>query len=62
MLEEYSSLYFKKTTYAPFMIIAFEAKNKLKDDAPAIVHIDGTSRVQTVDKKIHDKEILRVTK
>ena len=40
------------------MIIAFEAKNKLKDDAPAIVHIDGTSRVQIVYKEINPKYCL----
>ena len=55
MLEEYCREYFKKTTYAPFMIIAFEAENKLKDDAPAIVHIDGTSRVQLVYKETNPK-------
>ena len=55
MLAEYSKEYFKETTYAPFMIIAFEAKNKLKDDAPAIVHIDGTSRGQLVYKELNPK-------
>ena len=53
MLEEYADYYFKKSTYAPFMIIAFEANEKLKEDAPAIVHIDGTSRVQLVNKKVN---------
>ena len=55
ILEEYCREYFKNNTYAPFMIIAFEAKNKLKEDAPAIVHIDGTSRVQIVYKETNPK-------
>jgi len=50
VLEEYADDYFKNTTYAPFMIIAFDAKEKLINDAPAVVHIDGTSRVQLVNK------------
>lgn len=33
---------------APFMIIAFRATDRLKSDAPAIVHVDGTVRVQLV--------------
>ncbi len=40
--------YFDKYTEAPFMNIAFLANEKLKTDALAIVHIDGTARVQTV--------------
>ena len=34
------------------MIIAFDANEELQKDAPAIVHIDGTSRVQFVDKDV----------
>ena len=43
--------YFVKYTEAPFMIISFEATDKLTEDAPAIVHVDGTSRVQMVHKE-----------
>ncbi|MEM7123453.1 MAG: carbamoyltransferase C-terminal domain-containing protein [Pseudomonadota bacterium] len=37
---------------APFMIIAFDATEALKEDAPAIVHVDGTARVQMVHKDV----------
>lgn len=40
--------YFEKYTEAPFMNLAFGANEKLKAEAPAIVHVDGTARVQTV--------------
>ena len=44
--------YFDHYTEASFMIIAFPANEKLKKDAPAIVHVDGTSRVQMVRKEV----------
>ena len=40
--------YFDCATYAPFMVIAFDANDALRRDAPAIVHVDGTARVQSV--------------
>lgn len=49
MAVEAAAEYFDSHTDAPWMIIAFDANEKLKRDAPAIVHIDGTSRVQLVD-------------
>jgi carbamoyltransferase len=48
MTAEAAPLYFARFTDAPFMIIAFEANERLKRDAPAIVHVDGTARVQLV--------------
>ena len=36
------------------MVISFEANEQLKLKAPAIVHIDGTARVQLVDKEVNE--------
>jgi len=44
--------YLKSYDDAPFMIIAYEATDALKTEAPAIVHVDGTARVQMVHKDI----------
>jgi carbamoyltransferase len=38
----------------PFMILAFRATQKLIDDAPAIVFIDSTTRVQTVERQYNN--------
>lgn len=38
---------------APFMVIAFRAKPALKEDAPAVVHVDETVRVQLVHQETH---------
>jgi carbamoyltransferase len=50
ILAEAMPRYFDRYTDAPFMIIAFPANDRLRTDAPAIVHVDGTSRVQTVNR------------
>ncbi|MEW6154487.1 MAG: carbamoyltransferase C-terminal domain-containing protein [Actinomycetota bacterium] len=44
--------YFDRYTDAPFMIIAFPANSRLASDAPAVVHVDGTSRVQFVHERV----------
>jgi carbamoyltransferase len=52
ILAERADEYLVRYTNAPFMVIAFEATDKLKADAPAIVHVDGTARVQIVGKNV----------
>jgi carbamoyltransferase len=46
---EAAARYLVKPTAAPFMILAFEATQLARDTVPAVVHVDGTVRVQTVD-------------
>jgi carbamoyltransferase len=50
---EYAKEYFKNYTNSPFMNVAFDASEKLIKDAPAIVHVDGTARVQLVHQEFH---------
>lgn len=52
MLADRSPDYLRSYTKAPFMIMAFKATEKLAKDAPAIVHVDGTARVQLVEKDV----------
>jgi carbamoyltransferase len=52
MVAEAAGQYFDQHTDAPFMIMAFPANDRLKRDAPAVVHIDGTSRVQLVHQSV----------
>lgn len=54
ILEEHVHEYFEmpgNISYAPYM--QFVAKCKKPEEFPAIIHADGTSRVQTVNKKDH---------
>ena len=53
VLEEHASKIFmiNKKTRVPFMEKAVLVKNNWKNKIPAVVHVDGTARVQTVSKK-----------
>lgn len=52
---ESASTYLKKASPAPFMILAFEATDEAKARVPAVVHVDGTMRVQTVDRETNPR-------
>ncbi|MEY4332018.1 MAG: hypothetical protein RLZZ196_756, partial [Bacteroidota bacterium] len=49
--EEYASKWFKMDFESPYMQYAVECLQP--DRIPAVVHKDGTSRVQTVNKEQH---------
>jgi carbamoyltransferase len=52
ILEEHLGEYFKiPTTKSPYMQFIADAKMITKKNYPAIIHADGTSRVQTVSKE-----------
>jgi carbamoyltransferase len=38
---------------SPYMSFAVDAKEKTKNIIPSIVHVDGTCRIQTLDKKFN---------
>ena len=53
VLEEKIEDYFETYGYnvSPYMMVAFKIKNeKIRDKIPAVVHKDGTTRVQTIGK------------
>lgn len=52
MRAEDASRFLTRHTDAPFMIVAFEATDELAQIAPAVVHVDGTARVQLVNKAV----------
>jgi carbamoyltransferase len=41
--------YFKGTFDAPFMVVTFPVIDGVKDRIPAVVHVDGTARIQSVN-------------
>jgi carbamoyltransferase len=49
LTEEAASRYLVDPAPAPFMILAFEATEEARRETPAVVHVDGTMRPQTVD-------------
>ncbi len=42
----------KETTATDFMLMAYPAKPDVKDKIPAVLHVDGTGRIQTVKKDL----------
>ena len=55
MLYERIDEYLVDAEEAPFMIMAFKAKDGTKKEIPAVVHVDGTFRPQTVRKEANPK-------
>ena len=56
VLEEYAEDYFiMNNDKSPYMCSVYEVKNQNKSKIPSVVHVDGTSRVQTVDKNLNFK-------
>lgn len=52
ILEEKANDWFEmKTKVSPFMNLVFPVRIEKKDKIPAVTHVDGTARVQTVSKK-----------
>jgi carbamoyltransferase len=52
ILKEYSGEYFTKTDEVPFMEKVFPIKPEMQAVIPAVTHVDGTGRLQTVDKGV----------
>jgi carbamoyltransferase len=49
VLEERASKYFELSGSSPFMLRTARVQPSMKGVIPAVVHVDGTARVQTVD-------------
>jgi carbamoyltransferase len=55
VIKEEANKYFDMNQDSPYMCAVYEAKNEIKHLIPAVVHVDGTARVQTVDRKSNEK-------
>ncbi|HKT36171.1 MAG TPA: carbamoyltransferase C-terminal domain-containing protein [Nitrospira sp.] len=51
VLEERASEYFELVDPSPFMLRTVKVQPSMKGVIPAVVHVDGTARVQTVDRE-----------
>jgi len=52
-LREKAGDYFEGAFDSPFMLFVFNVKPEMRECIPAVTHIDGTARVQTVDREAH---------
>tara|TARA_B100000029_G_scaffold473620_1_gene515181 strand:+ start:1113 stop:2843 length:1731 start_codon:yes stop_codon:yes gene_type:complete len=55
ILSEFTNDYFEITQPSPHMLIAVNVKSEKIDEIPAVVHVDGSARVQTVTKSDNPK-------
>jgi carbamoyltransferase len=55
ILDEYQGEYFENAVYSPFMLTALQVRKEKRAVIPAIVHVDGSSRPQTVSKNVNRK-------
>ncbi len=55
VLEERASDYFELAEPSPFMLFTHKAKPSAKGVIPAVIHVDGTARVQTVDREANPR-------
>jgi carbamoyltransferase len=53
VMEEHAEDWFVDARVAPFMLFVFDVKEDMKERIPAVTHIDGTARVQTVNRNQH---------
>ncbi len=55
ILEDHTDEWFEINDKVPFMSKVYKVKKEKKDLIPAVVHIDGTGRLQTVNKDVSNK-------
>lgn len=55
VLAEYAHEYFVDSVNSPFMTINFTVNKSVRRKIPAVVHVDGTSRIQTVTADTNPK-------
>ncbi len=53
ILEEEVTRYFENMRVSPYMLLIADAKENAQDEIPAVIHIDNTARVQTVNAEIN---------
>ncbi|MCK5017826.1 MAG: hypothetical protein KAS32_12255, partial [Candidatus Peribacteraceae bacterium] len=55
VLEERSSEYFDLDRPSPYMLLVADVKPEKREEVPAITHIDGTARIQTISASENSK-------
>ncbi len=53
VLEEDASAWFEDASYSPFMLFVHNVRAEMADRIPAVRHVDGTARIQTVNERQH---------
>jgi carbamoyltransferase len=55
ILEEHVGDYFEQTHPAPTMLMVYQIKQERRSEIPAVTHIDGSGRLQTVSREMNPR-------
>ncbi|RFM36752.1 carbamoyltransferase family protein [Chitinophaga silvisoli] len=55
VMEDKAAEWFEGASYSPFMLFVYEVKEEKRGMIPAVTHVDGTARIQTVNREQHEK-------
>lgn len=55
VLEEHAREYFEHEGRSPYMLFCPRVREQKRGDIPAVTHVDGTARVQTVSRKMNPR-------
>ncbi len=55
VLEEVAPEWFEGAHFSPFMLFVYDVKPDKKDKIPAVTHVDGTARIQTINRSQHSR-------
>ena len=55
VLEEDAAAWFDNAGYSPFMLFVYGVKPEKADLIPAVRHVDGTARIQTINREQHQQ-------
>jgi carbamoyltransferase len=53
ILEEHVGDYFEQTHPAPTMLLVYQVRPERREQIPAVTHVDGSGRLQTVSRKLN---------
>jgi carbamoyltransferase len=55
ILEERIGDYFEQTHPAPTMLMVYQVRPEKRGEIPAVTHVDGSGRLQTVSREVNDR-------
>lgn len=55
ILEERVGDYFEQTHPAPSMLMVYQVRSERRAEIPAVTHVDGSGRLQTVSREVYDR-------
>jgi carbamoyltransferase len=55
ILEERTGDYFEQSHPAPTMLMVYQVREERRSEIPAVTHVDGSGRLQTVSRELNDR-------